>query len=133
MSFESLLVHRATILRRAVGKDDLGQPTEEYVEYATDIPCRVTASSLGGGFANVGGEQDSATQRDAIMEDRRIYLQPEDGEDLLEDDKIIVKDKRGVTVVENPDITFIRRIYDGEGNLHNITAMTKVWRSGSRG
>lgn len=128
MSFDSLLVHRGTVRRRVAGTDRFGDKLEEHVDYATNIPCRLTVSSLGGGFANLGGERLDETST-VVMEDRRVYFPP--GVDVREDDTVTVVDPRtGATLVEDANLAFVRRIFDGQGNEHHVEVLFKVWRRG---
>lgn len=127
MSFQSLLVHTATILRRQDGEDRFGDPDNDFVPLTTNVPCRVTVSSLGGGFANIGGERLDEHSL-VIMEDRRIYLPA--GTDVAEEDRVIVNDKNGNQVVPLSDVNFVRRIFNGRGDEHHVEVLFKVWREG---
>ena len=120
-------MHRATIYRREDGTDRFGDPIEEYQPLAANVPCRVTVSSLGGGFANIGGERLSEYSH-VIMEDRRVYLPA--GTDVVEDDEIDAETLEGAEVIPRSGINFVRRIFDGNGVEHHVEVLLKVWRKG---
>lgn len=127
MAFEDLLVHKATIYRRQEGEDAFHNPKNSFAAVVgmIDVPCRVTISSLGGGFANLGGERNEESQTH-VMEDRRIYMPK--GYEVVEDDQVSVYDKNGRMIVPISNITFVRHIYDKIGDEHHIELLIKVWR-----
>ena len=119
MSFTALLQHVCDIEARSVTEDVMGQPENEYVSAATNVPCRLIHPS----------ENESRSTRS--VEDYRLnyglLLLPD--VEIRESDRIAeVRDAAGTVIAREIDIEKISPVSDGRGITHHLQLSGSVKR-----
>lgn len=120
MAFEDLLIHTCEVRARTGRVDRFGQPVEPR---STDVPvasypARLTSVS--------GSERFQERARDIVGETWRLFLP--NGAELFEADRVTVRDHAGAILVENANVTHVRRPVDATG-YHHVEAKVSEERA----
>ncbi len=124
MSFETLLVHRATVQTRTGVTDRFGQPTNVgWRDKATGIPCRLRSATAR------EPEKVTLSSREIVEVTHILYLKPETVLAIDEDDRVlIVIDPADEKLAEEMRVLVVKRVSRGEGGIHHLELKCAVVR-----
>ena len=119
--FTPLLVQRAWLQTPRNLRDRFNQPMGEWDDKAIDVPCRLRSAS--------GREKQSLAQQGYVDIEYVVYMDA--GVNVNEGDRILkVLGPGGSRVVVHAlDIALVRKVYDGNGQLHHLECPCRVVRS----
>lgn len=128
MTYNNMLIHRCTVLRRIYSsKDTHGHPVEEWVEVYTNQPCRFTQQI---GWTGVNGMEYLVHKRLATHQDQ-IFFPPDVS--LRADYRITnIRSVDGELVDNGPfNITEVRRHFNSKGKHHIECILQRVTEGGT--
>lgn len=121
--YSDLLVHHCEVRRRGSKRDRFGQPVEPSASRFADAEydCRLEESRP--------SERFTDRSRDVVVSTHTLFLPL--GANVVESDRVTVRNEKGRVLVENANVTGVLEPEDATGP-HHVEAKLSAMRSGER-